>query len=195
MKKKNFLSHALKATLICLLIVSWSCSSEKSVEVKPPVAEKIPKELVAHNDTRIDDYFWMRLSDEQKNAEIPDEQTQKVLDYLNAENEYKEKMLEHTVQLQDDLFDEIVGRIKQDDESVPYKENGYFYYTRYEEGKEYPIYCRKKESLEADEEILLNVNILAEGYDYYQIGGMSISEDNKILAYGVDTVSRRSYTI
>lgn len=195
MKKKNFLSPALKATLICLLIVCWSCSSEKSVEVKPPVAEKIPKELVAHNDIRIDDYFWMRLSDEQKNAEIPDEQTQKVLDYLNAENEYKEKMLEHTVQLQEDLFDEIVGRIKQDDESVPYKENGYYYYTRYEEGKEYPIYCRKKENLEADEEILLNVNILAEGYDYYQIGGMSISEDNKILAYGIDTVSRRRYTI
>lgn len=195
MKTKNFLFPALKAIMICLLIVTWSCSPKKSLEVKPPVAEKISKELVAHNDTRIDDYFWMRLSDEQKNAETSDEQTQKVLDYLNAENEYKEKMLEHTVQLQEDLFDEIVGRIKQDDESVPYKENGYYYYTRYEEGKEYPIYCRKKGSLEADEMILLNVNILAEGYDYYQIGGMSISEDNKILAYGVDTVSRRRYTI
>ncbi len=195
MKKKNFLFPALKGALICLLIVTWSCSPKKSVEVEPPVAEKIPKELVAHSDTRIDNYFWMRLSDEQKNAETADEQTQKVLDYLNAENEYKEKMLEHTVQLQQDLFDEIVGRIKQDDESVPYKENGYYYYTRYEEGKEYPIYCRKKESLEADEQVMLNVNILAEGYDYFQIGGLSISEDNKILAYGVDTVSRRRYTI
>ena len=195
MKKKSYLSLALNGLFLGMFLLTWSCSTKKTVEVEPPVAEKISKELVAHNDTRVDDYFWMRLSDEQKNAENPDEQTKNVLDYLNAENAYKDKMLEHTVPFQESLFDEIVGRIKQDDESVPYKENGYFYYSRYEEGQEYPIYCRKKGNLDAEEEIILNVNILAEGYDYYQIAGMSISEDNKLLAYGVDTVSRRRYTI
>ncbi len=195
MKKKSYLSLALNGLFLGMFLLTWSCSTKKTVEVEPPVAEKISKELVAHNDTRVDDYFWMRLSDEQKNAENPDEQTNKVIDYLNAENAYKDKMLEHTVPFQESLFDEIVGRIKQDDESVPYKENGYFYYSRYEEGQEYPIYCRKKGNLDAEEEIILNVNILAEGYDYYQIAGMSISEDNKLLAYGVDTVSRRRYTI
>lgn len=195
MKKKSYLSLALNGLFLVVFLLTWSCSTKKTVEVEPPVAEKISKELVAHNDTRVDDYFWMRLSDEQKNAENPDEQTNKVIDYLNAENEYKDKMLEHTVPFQESLFDEIVGRIKQDDESVPYKENGYYYYSRYEEGQEYPIYCRKRGNLDADEEVILNVNILAEGYDYYRIGGMSISEDNKLLAYGVDTVSRRRYTI
>ncbi|MDX2442294.1 MAG: S9 family peptidase [Bacteroidales bacterium] len=195
MKKKSYLSLALNGLFLGMFLLTWSCSTKKTVEVEPPVAEKISKELVAHNDTRVDDYFWMRLSDEQKNDENPDEQTNKVIDYLNAENAYKDKMLEHTVPFQESLFDEIVGRIKQDDESVPYKENGYFYYSRYEEGQEYPIYCRKKGNLDAEEEIILNVNILAEGYDYYQIAGMSISEDNKLLAYGVDTVSRRRYTI
>jgi oligopeptidase B len=165
------------------------------MDVKPPVAEKLPHKLEAHGDVRIDNYYWMRLSDEQKNAETPDEQTQKVLDYLNAENAYTDAILKHTEKLQKDLYDEIVGRIKQDDESVPYKDNGYYYYTRYEEGKEYPVYCRKKGNLDAEEEVMLNVNILAEGYDYFQVGDWSVSEDNKLLAYSVDTVSRRRYTI
>jgi oligopeptidase B len=164
------------------LLLSSCTQQDRKKDLKPPVAEKIKKELTIHGDTRIDNYYWMRLSDAQKNAEAPDEQTQKVLDYLNAENDYKTAMLKHTEDLQEKLFQEIVGRIKQDDESVPFKENGYFYYTRYEEGNEYPIYCRKKESLEAKEEIMLDVNELAEGY-------------SKILAYGVDTVSRRRYTV
>jgi oligopeptidase B len=103
--------------------------------------------------------------------------------------------MKDTEQFQKDLFDEIVSRIKQDDESVPYKENGYYYYTRFEEGKEYPIFCRKKENLEADEEILANVNEMAEGYAYYQVGGISISPDNRYMSLGIDTVSRRKYTI
>ncbi|MEA1898433.1 MAG: S9 family peptidase [Bacteroidota bacterium] len=172
----------------------YSCTP-KETDLKPPVAEKIAMELTIHGDTRVDNYYWMRLSDEQKNAEDPDEQTRKVREYLEAETNYANQVLANTDEFQQTLFDEIVGRIKKDDESVPYKENGYYYYTRYEEGQEYPIFCRKKETLDADEEILLNVNILADGYDYFQVGGMSISEDNNTLAYGVDTVSRRRYTI
>jgi len=118
-----------------------------------------------------------------------------VIDYLNAENEYKDTVMKHTKKFQEKLFDEIVGRIKQTDVSVPYKSNGYFYSRRYEKDKEYPIYTRKKGSLEAEEEIMLDVNTMAEGYEYYQVTGLSVSENNKYLAFGVDTVSRRKYTI
>lgn len=164
-------------------------------DIVAPTAEKSPHITVTHGDTVVDNYFWMRLSDEQKNAKKPDAQTQKVLDYLNAENAYREKMMSHTDSFQVRLFEEIKGRIKQTDMSVPYKENGYFYITRYEEGKEYPIHSRKKDNLEAPEEIMLNVNEMAEGFEYYAIGGRAISPDNKILAYGEDTVSRRQYTV
>lgn len=163
--------------------------------MKPPIAEKVKKELTLHGDTRIDNYFWMRLTDEQKNAEEPDRQTEKVLDYLKAENAYTNAVMKHTEDFQQELYDEIVRRIKQDDESVPYLDNGYYYYTRYQEGNEYPLYCRKKGSLEAEEEIMLNVNDLAEGYGYFQATGLNVSPDNKLLAYGIDTVSRRRYTI
>ena len=162
---------------------------------KPPIAKKIPLEMITHNDTRVDDYFWMRLSDEQKNAETPDAQTQDTLDYLNAENDYTKQVLAHTEDFQKKLFDEIVGRIKQDDESVPYADNGYFYLTRFEEGKEHPIYARKKGNLEATEEIMLDENELAKPFDYYKIAGKSVSPSNQIVAFGEDTVSRRIYTI
>ncbi len=189
------ISRKINVMLLAIItLFVFSCQTENK-NMKPPVAEKIAKELIAHGDTRVDNYYWMRLSDEEKNAEKPWEHAQKVLDYLNAENAYKDGMMKHTLKLQKDLFDEIVGRIKKDDESVPYRDNDYYYYSRYVEGGEYPVYCRKKGSLDAEEEIMLNVNELAEGYDYYQIGGMSVSEDNKILAYGVDTVSRRRYTV
>ncbi|MDP6967270.1 MAG: oligopeptidase B, partial [Candidatus Marinimicrobia bacterium] len=133
----------------------------------PPIAEKIPRELTTHDHTRIDDYYWMRLTDDQKNAKEPDEQTQKVVDYIGKENAYTEVGLKHIKQFQEKLFDEIVGRIKKDDSTVPYFKNGYWYYRRYEEGQEYPIHARKKDSLEADEEILLDVNEMAERHDYY----------------------------
>ena len=174
---------------------SKTSTMNKHSETKPPMAKKINKELSIHGDTRIDPYFWMKLSDEQKNAEKPDEQTKDVLDYLNAENDFTKKMLQHTETFQDKLYNEIVGRIKQDDKSVPYKENGYYYITRYEEGKEYPIYSRKKESLEAAEEVMLNVNELAKDFSYYRVAGRSVSSNNKMLAYGEDTLSRRIYTI
>lgn len=181
--------------IACLIIYLSACNSEKqntAKDIAPPVAEKAPTELTGN---RIDNYYWMKLSDEQKNAEQKDEQTQKVINYLNAENDYLKTKLQHTEALQKKIYDEIVGRIKQTDESVPYKDNGYWYYTRYEQGQEYPIYCRKKGTLEAPEEILLNVNDMAKGHDYYSIVGLRVSEDNNFLAYGEDSVSRRRYTI
>ena len=161
----------------------------------PPDAIIKPHELIMHGDTRIDNYYWMRLTDEQKNAKDPDQQTQDVVDYIYQENQYTQSNLSHTRKLQNTIFDEMVSRIKKDDESVPYLKNGYYYYSRYEKDKEYRIHCRKKGSLDANEEILLDENILAKGYDYFSIGGMSISPNNKWLAFGVDTVSRRVYEI
>jgi oligopeptidase B len=188
--------------LVPLIIAVWTvgCSSSRSEEakepaIKPPVPEKKAHELVANGNKRVDNYYWMKLSDDQKNAEKKDDQTSKVINYLTAENEYLTASLKHTEALQEKLYKEIVGRIKQVDESVPYKDNGYWYYNRYEEGQEYPIYCRKKGSLEAPEEIMLNVNDLAKGHDYCQVQNLTVSEDNNLLAYGMDTVSRRRYTI
>ena len=161
----------------------------------PPDAAKKAHEMTIHGDTRVDDYYWMRLTDEQKSAKEKDSHTQEVVDYIDAENDYTESRLKHTKKFQDKLFDEIVGRIKKDDESVPYLDNGYFYYTRYEKGKEYAIHCRKKGSLDSKEEILLDENVLAKGHDYFAVGGMDVSPDNQWMSYGVDLVSRRIYTI
>lgn len=153
-------------------------------EITPPEAIKITKELKAHDQVRIDDYYWMN------NREDP-----QVINYLNSENDYNEKMTAHTKEFQTKLFNEMKSRIKEDDKSVPYKLNGYWYLTRFEIGKDYPIYSRKKESLDAPEEILFDVNEMAEGFDYYSLGGLNVSPDNKLIAFGVDTLSRRKYTI
>lgn len=161
----------------------------------PPVAEKQEHITEIHGLQLKDDYFWMRLSDEQKEAAEPDAQTTAVLDYLNAENTYKTEVLKSTEAFQEALFEEIKGRIKQDDQSVPLLDNGYWYYTRYEEGQEYPIHCRKKGTMEDAEEVMLNVNEMAEGYSYYAVGGRSVSTNNNLLAFSVDTVSRREYTL
>jgi len=164
-------------------------------EINIPKAIKKSVILTQFNDAREDNYYWMRLSDEQKNSADPDQQTKEVLAYLNQENDYTKQMMSKTESLQETLFDEITGRIKQTDMSVPFLYNKYFYITRFEERKEYPIYCRKFKSLDAPEEVLLDLNVLAEGYNYYNIAGRNISPNNKILAYGEDTVSRRIYTI
>ncbi len=182
---------------IVSLIFTTSCKQDKmnNEDIKPPVADKVATELEKHGDVRIDNYYWMRLTDEQRNDDTPDEPTQKVLDYLNAENDYFDKKMGHTEKFREDLFQEMKSRIKEDDESVPYKENGYFYITRYETGGQYPIYSRKKETLEADEEILFDVNKMAENYDYYVLRGVNVSPNNKLVSFGIDTVSRREYII
>jgi oligopeptidase B len=152
--------------------------------MKAPKARKIPHELTNHGHTRTDNYYWLNQRDDSA-----------VEAYLNEENAYTANKLKSTKNLQESLYNEIVSRIKQTDMSVPYKENGYFYYTRYEEGKEYPVFCRKKETLEAEEQVVLNVNEMADGYSYYDVAGFSVSPDNTTIAFGVDTISRRVYTI
>jgi oligopeptidase B len=170
---------------LVLLIGSGFTGCKMATELpEPPVAEKIPKELTIHGDIRVDDYYWLNERDNPK-----------VIGYLRAENEYEDVVMKHTESFQKKLYDEIVGRIKKTDMSVPYKDSGYYYYSRYEEGGEYPIYCRKKGSMEAEEEILLNVNEMAKGHAYYHVAGFSVSTDNNLIAFGVDTVSRRKYTI
>ena len=160
--------------LIGVLVMS-SCSET----VVKPVPKKEPYEIITHGHKRVDDYYWMRLTDEQKKSKIPDEQTKEVINYIDQENNYTQKSLSHTNSLQKTLFDEIVERIPKDDETVPYLENGYFYYSRYEEGKEYAIYCRKKGSLDAKEQIILDGNELSKGYDYFSVGSRSVSPNNE----------------
>ena len=137
---------AFGALSIVALLTACQTSNDmsQSDDAVAPLAKKVPFEMTLHGDTRVDNYFWMRLSDAQKKAETPDGQTQDVLDYLEAENGYIDSKLAHTEPLQQKLFDEIVGRIKKDDRSVPVRNRGFWYYTRYEEGKEYAISCRKK---------------------------------------------------
>ncbi len=153
-------------------------------KIRPPQAQKTPKKLEIHGDQRIDNYFWMN---ERENPAV--------LKYLNAENEYYKEMTDHTQQLQEDLFTEMKSRIKLDDESVPFKRNGYWYYVRYDKEGDYPVYCRKQGSLDAAEEVMFDGNKMAEGHDFFQLGGLSISPNNQLAAFGVDTVSRRQYTL
>lgn len=171
-------------TIASLGMIGCERKNNKKTMPQAPIAKKYPKSLSIHGDTRIDDYYW--LNDREDTA---------VINYLNAENSYREAMMQHTEAFQKHLFEEIKGRIKQTDESVPYKENGYMYYTRYEEGKEYPIFCRKKGDMNTPELVLLDVNALAQGHEYYQVGNMEVSPDNTLMAYGIDTVSRRQYTL
>ncbi|MCK5729986.1 MAG: S9 family peptidase [Draconibacterium sp.] len=169
-------------SLAAIFIFLAACTTKE--KIMPPVAKKVAKELTTHGDTRTDNYYWMN------NRENPE-----VIAHLEAENSYKEAVMKHTEPLQQTIFDEIKSKIKQVDESVPYKKAGYLYYTREVAEKEYYLICRKKKNLEANEEIMLDVNEMAEGYEYFALGGASVSPDNKLVAYGVDTVSRRKYTI
>ena len=154
----------------------------KSIPV--PVAAKKPVEHSKHNDIRIDDYFWLN-----------DRENPEVIDYLNQENEYYKKMTAHTAKFQEDLFQEMKARIKEDDESVPYFYNGYFYITRFETGKGYPIYSRRKDSMSAPEEIMFDCNQMAEGETFFNLSGISISQDNKMATFATDKQGRRIYTI
>jgi len=159
-------------------------SSMTNIGLTAPTAQIKPKEIVTHNHTRIDNYYWLN------EPENPD-----VIAYLNEENEYLDKIMSTLKPLKETLFEEMKGRIKEQDESVPVKNGEYFYYVKYVEGGEYPIYCRKKENLEADEEILLDGNEMGKGKKYFSIGGYEISDNEEIIAYGVDTISRRNYTV
>jgi len=191
------MNQLLKFSALICVIFAAGCKSDIKMnkKVKTPKAEIQAKSLTIHNSTRIDNYFWMRLTDEQKIAKNKDVQTQKVEAYLNSENEYFNQVTASTNNSQKELFEEMKGRIKEDDTSVPYFRNQYFYITRFEKGSQYPIYSRKKENLEANEEILFNVNEEAKGHEYFQLGGLNVSSDNNLVAFATDTVSRRQYTI
>ncbi|WEK33981.1 MAG: S9 family peptidase [Candidatus Pseudobacter hemicellulosilyticus] len=152
--------------------------------VPTPTVDKIDKAFTMHGDTRHDEYYWLN---ERNNP--------KVLDYLRAENAYLDTMLAGAKDFREKLFTEMKGRIKEKDESLPYKDNDYWYYVRFEEGKQYPIFCRKKGSLDAAEEVMLDQNLLAEGHKYLQVGGRVVSDNNELLAYTSDTVSRRLYDL
>ncbi|EAR15757.1 S9 family peptidase [Robiginitalea biformata] len=150
----------------------------------PPIATKNPHILEIHGKKRVDEYYWLR-----------ERESPEVIEYLEAENAYFRQMTAHTEKFREELFQEMKARIREDDTSVPYKLNGYWYITRFEVGKEYPVYTRKKGSLESEEEILFDANQLAAGHDYFDLRGISVSPDNKLAAFGTDTVSRRLYDI
>ncbi|MBT8187758.1 MAG: S9 family peptidase [Croceitalea sp.] len=171
-------------SLFCLIFAASCNMNNETMSLEAPKAKKIPEKLEIHGDVRIDDYYWLN------NREDPE-----VIAYLEAENSYYNKKTAHTKAFQEELFKEMKGRIKEDDASVPYKKNGYYYYTRYETGKEYPIHCRKKESLDTPEIIMFNVNELAAEHEFFNLRGISVSDNNEYATFGVDTVSRRLYTI
>ncbi|NMH88178.1 S9 family peptidase [Flavivirga algicola] len=152
--------------------------------IHPPVAIKKTKELSMHGDIRIDDYYWLS---KRENPEV--------IDYLNAENDYTKGMMQHTETFQKELFEEMKGRIKEDDMSVPYKLNGYWYITRYEKDKDYPLYVRKKENLDAVEELLFDCNDMAKEHAYFNLGGIAISPNNTLAAFATDVIGRRQYSI
>jgi oligopeptidase B len=156
----------------------------RAADPKPPVAERIPYRIEMHGDVRIDDYYWLRERDDAK-----------VIAYLEAENAYTEAVMAHTEGFREALFEEIKGRIKQTDMTVPYRMNSHFYYTRFEDGREYPIHCRKNETLDAPEEVMLDVNAMAEGHEFFSVGSFAVSSNQDLLAYPVDAVGRRIYTI
>jgi oligopeptidase B len=173
--------------LLVSLIFATSCKDKNETmdaSIQPPVAKIVPHTLEKHGQVRTDNYYWLN-----------DREDQEVIDYLNQENEYYQKMTAHTKELQENLFAEMKSRIKEDDSSVPYFYNGYYYITRFEKGKDYPIYSRKKGSLDAKEEIMFDCNEMAKGHSYFNLSGINVSEDNKYAAFGLDLVSRRQYTI
>ncbi len=189
----------MKQTVIIIFcaVTIFSCKNKSTMNqtnyawpaIKAPIAAIKPHTRVIHGDTVIDNYYWM-IDFFNKG-----EDSSNVIDYLKAENAYTDTMMSGTKLLQEKLFSEMKARIKEKDESVPVFKNGYFYYTRTVEGMQYYKYCRKKGTLNAPEEILLDVDEMAKGKAYYGVTGFTISEDNQLLAYGVDEVSRRQYVI
>ncbi len=188
--KKIFFILVL-AAVIAVIVTNWigkksmpEFSIENALKEKPPITAKKPHAMTAHGQTWQDPYFWLR---EKTNPEV--------ISYLRAENDYAEKILKPTESFQKKLYDEMLGRIKEDDLSVPVRRKGYFYYSRTVKGKAYSIYCRKKGSLDAPEEVLLDVNVLAEGVENFELGVFAISPDQKLLAYSWDNSGAETYTL
>jgi oligopeptidase B len=172
----------MKKTL--LLIMSTLTISTLAETAKPPVAKKVPQTFTLHGDERVDEYGWLR---DKKSAET--------IAYLEAENAYADAVMKPTEELQKKLYDEMLGRIKQTDVQVPYRKGAYLYYTRTVEGKQYPIHARKKGSVDAEEEILLDVNQLAEGKKFMSVGSFAVSDDANLLAFSTDDNGYRQYKL
>lgn len=175
--------------LFVLMMLSSNLTNGQFADAIPPVADKKPHWRNIHNDKVLDNYYWMY----DYFGKGPD--SARVIDYLTRENEFFNAVMKPNETLRSKLFEELKARIKEDDQSVPVERNGYFYYTRTDTGKQYFKYCRRKGSMSATEEVLLDVDALAEGHSYFGVGGISVSEDNRYIAYGVDKVSRRQYTL
>jgi oligopeptidase B len=184
--------------VICIALTLLACNNQNEMKrvtykwpdsLTAPICPIVPTSLTAHDDTRVDNYYWLNAYFK-KGAD-----SNKVVEYLTAENKYYDTMMSGTKPLQEKLYTEMKARIKEKDETVPVFKNGYYYYNRVIEGKDYYLYCRKKTSLDAKEEVLLDVNTMAEGHNYFSATGFDISPNNNLLAYGVDTISRRQYVI
>jgi oligopeptidase B len=181
--KRRF-SGLLSGIVLFNLIFSLYCVCTIAQNVAPPIAEKIPKIDTSFGDIRVDNYFWLR-----------DKNNPEVIKYLQAENKYTETVMKPTEKLQEKLYKEMLSRIKETDLSVPEKMDDYYYYTREEKGKQYKIYCRKKGSLDAKEEILLDANELAKGHNYLDVGVYKVSPDHQLLAYSIDTTGAEDFTL
>jgi oligopeptidase B len=186
LSKHFFMKFILPLSLVCIIFAT-SCAKKETTmsdNLVPPLAAKKDTVLEKHGDKRIDSYYWLN-----------DRENPEVIQYLKDENAYYEKMTAHTKDFQQQLFDEMKARIKEDDESVPYLYNGYYYITRFEKGKEYPIFSRKKGSLTAKEEIMFDCNEMAKGKAYFKLSGLNVSEDNKLVSFATDETGRRIYTL
>jgi oligopeptidase B len=184
--KPNALLLASLAALLAACAEQQELPPPPPAGPQPPVASVHPFEVQSANGVRIDNYYWLR-DDTRTRPEV--------LNYLKAENAYYAQMTAHTKELEETLYKEIIGRIKQDDSTVPAKYKQYFYYTRYEQGQEYPVYARRKGSTDAAEQVMIDGNANAKGHDFYQVGGQEISPNEQLLAYAEDTVGRRQFTI
>ncbi len=180
------IKYLLTASLALFMAKSPKLMAQTTADVNAtaPICKKVPKILEKHGHKRTDNYYWLNQPTDKE-----------VIKHLEAENAYTDTQMKSTETLQNTLFEEMKGRIKQTDLSVPYFDNNYWYYVRYEEGKEYPIYCRKKGKLTEKEEVMLNVNDLAKGKSFCNASTVGVSDNNKILAYAIDTVGRNNFTI
>jgi oligopeptidase B len=175
----------MKLSIFALAIVGiFFLVSCGPTSITAPVVEKRPHSLELHGDVRVDDYYWLR-----------DRTNPEVLSYLEAENTYTDQIMAATQALQDELYEELKNRVQPDESTAPALDNGFYYYKRYEDGLEYPIHCRRKGSLDAPEEVLLDVNQVGEGHEFTSVRGLEVSPDNRVLAWALDTVGRRKYTI
>ncbi len=178
-------SILIVAVITIASLIACSGGEQRAEETpKPPVAKKLAHILEMHGDVRTDEYYWLR---ERSNPEV--------IEYLEAENAYTEAVMAPSKGLMNELFEELKNRVQPDESSAPAYDNGFYYYKRYEEGSEYPIYCRRKGSIEAAEEVILDVNKKGAGHDFCSVRGVAVSPDTEMMAWALDTVGRRKYTV